>query len=170
MEIKLYRKQAEKGDVLCVERTPHKHFSVYIGDFRVIHYTKSASVCIQESPLEKFLKGDKYYVVEYFSTAKMLETQEINSVFDIFRELSRFGDYIDVAFKESFQNFKIYTADETVNRAKSKLGEEEYNFFFNNCEHFATWCKTGLAESYQIKKVISTVIVPGQFLRNIIDR
>ena len=35
-------------------------------------------------------------------------------------------------------------------RAISRLGENNYNLLFNNCEHFATWCKTGISRSKQI--------------------
>ncbi|MEY3299532.1 MAG: hypothetical protein RLZZ597_2792 [Cyanobacteriota bacterium] len=35
-------------------------------------------------------------------------------------------------------------------RAESRLGERQYDLFFNNCEHFATWCKTGRRESAQL--------------------
>lgn len=30
-----------------------------------------------------------------------------------------------------------------IDRALSRLGEAKYNLAFNNCEHFATWCRTG---------------------------
>jgi hypothetical protein len=35
--------------------------------------------------------------------------------------------------------------------AESRLGESKYNLFFNNCEHFARWCKTGQHASEQVK-------------------
>ncbi|MBR8828591.1 MAG: lecithin retinol acyltransferase family protein [Gomphosphaeria aponina SAG 52.96 = DSM 107014] len=41
-----------------------------------------------------------------------------------------------------------------VERAESRLGEHKYNLLFNNCEHFATWCKTGISNSKQIKDFI----------------
>ncbi|NJL02721.1 MAG: NC domain-containing protein [Spirulinaceae cyanobacterium RM2_2_10] len=37
-----------------------------------------------------------------------------------------------------------------VQRAESRLGERRYNLLFNNCEHFATWCKTGISSSQQV--------------------
>lgn len=37
-----------------------------------------------------------------------------------------------------------------VQRAESRLGERKYDLLTNNCEHFATWCKTGRNESVQI--------------------
>ncbi|MGB3294967.1 MAG: lecithin retinol acyltransferase family protein [Phormidesmis sp.] len=37
-----------------------------------------------------------------------------------------------------------------IDRAESRLGEQQYDLFFNNCEHFANWCKTGRSECSQI--------------------
>ena len=42
----------------------------------------------------------------------------------------------------------------TLRRAMSRLGEQNYNLLFNNCEHFATWCKTGRHRSVQVDTVI----------------
>jgi len=39
---------------------------------------------------------------------------------------------------------------ETVHRAMSRSGTDGYALFQNNCEHFATWCKTGEHESKQV--------------------
>ena len=41
-----------------------------------------------------------------------------------------------------------------LRRAMSRLGEQNYNLLFNNCEHFATWCKTGRHRSEQVDSVI----------------
>ena len=38
----------------------------------------------------------------------------------------------------------------TLRRAMGRLGEQDYNLLFNNCEHFATWCKTGRHRSEQV--------------------
>jgi hypothetical protein len=48
------------------------------------------------------------------------------------------------------QHSSGYVADVVVERAASRLGEQRYDLFFNNCEHFATWCKTGRNESAQL--------------------
>ncbi len=41
--------------------------------------------------------------------------------------------------------------DVVIQRAESRLGENIYDLFGNNCEHFATWCKTGIHASEQVK-------------------
>ena len=50
-----------------------------------------------------------------------------------------------------------FIADVVVERAESRLGEDKYNFLFNNCEHFATWCKTGISDSKQIREFIPAI-------------
>lgn len=47
-----------------------------------------------------------------------------------------------------------YIPDTVIQRAESRLGEKQYNLLFNNCEHFANWCTTGVSHSQQIKNFI----------------
>ncbi len=39
-----------------------------------------------------------------------------------------------------------------IQRAQNRLGENAYNLFGNNCEHFARWCKTGIHMSEQVDR------------------
>ncbi|MGD1922270.1 MAG: lecithin retinol acyltransferase family protein [Pleurocapsa sp.] len=50
-----------------------------------------------------------------------------------------------------------YIPDAVVERAESRLGEHKYNLLFNNCEHFANWCKTGVSESQQVKDFVPLI-------------
>lgn len=36
-----------------------------------------------------------------------------------------------------------FSPERIVERAESRLGESDYNVLFNNCEHFAYWCRQG---------------------------
>jgi hypothetical protein len=49
---------------------------------------------------------------------------------------------------------------ESVERAKQRIGEENYDMPTNNCEHFVSWCINGKVKSKQVEKVAlySTVI------------
>lgn len=51
--------------------------------------------------------------------------------------------------------------DVTIERATSRLGETKYHLVFNNCEHFATWCKTGLHASAQVNGVTAACVGVG---------
>lgn len=43
-----------------------------------------------------------------------------------------------------------FVSDLVIERAESRLGEQQYNLLTNNCEHFASWCKTGKNTSQQL--------------------
>ncbi|VEP13218.1 Phage shock protein A (PspA) family protein [Hyella patelloides LEGE 07179] len=58
-----------------------------------------------------------------------------------------------VSIKNYSQGF-CFIPEVVVSRAESRLGEDKYNFLFNNCEHFATWCKTGISDSIQIRNFV----------------
>ena len=63
-------------------------------------------------------------------------------------------DFDIVAYPSSQQ---CYSAEEIVERAYSRLGEDNYSLMFNNCEHFACWCVTGSHSSQQVNRVMATV-------------
>ena len=44
-----------------------------------------------------------------------------------------------------------------VQRALSRVGERRYSLTGNNCEHFATWCATGIAISQQVIEWLRTL-------------
>jgi hypothetical protein len=56
----------------------------------------------------------------------------------------------------------------TLRRAMGRLGEQNYNLLFNNCEHFAHWCKTGRHRSSQVEDWLHTgslgALALGQWL------
>jgi hypothetical protein len=55
---------------------------------------------------------------------------------------------------------KGFSREETLRRARQRIGERGYDFAVNNCDHFATWCKTGEHHSLQAdeaKKVIRAI-------------
>ncbi|RCL51822.1 MAG: NC domain protein [Synechococcus sp. MED-G71] len=45
---------------------------------------------------------------------------------------------------------------QTLRRAMSRIGEQRYNLLFNNCEHFALWCKTGQHRSRQVERALGS--------------
>jgi cytochrome c5 len=41
---------------------------------------------------------------------------------------------------------------EAVTRARSRLGEDRYRVWTNNCEHFVHWCLSGIPRSTQVER------------------
>jgi len=69
-----------------------------------------------------------------------------------------------VVHRTSFEHFKddcpvnvidienSKPVEETLRRAHSCIGMKGYNFLTFNCDHFATWCKTGERRSIQVEQ------------------
>lgn len=155
------------GDILRVRRGKgmleglYYHFGVYIGDGKVIHYAAKGSdfsgeISIHEAPLSVFQGYSDYIEVLEFPDDKgrrvvareltpdrtRRDVRNENILFELIRNL----------------NYHLYTPEETVARAKSRLGESKYFLPTNNCEHFALWCKTGVHESYQVNSYLSILL------------
>lgn len=62
-----------------------------------------------------------------------------------------FANEKDVFLKEYD---KCDPPDVVIRRAESRLGEKIYDVGSNNCEHFATWCKTGIHTSEQVNNAV----------------
>ena len=130
------------GDIIYVKRTGYRHFGIYAGNQMVVHYHKEKNPLlsdgiIAETTLAEFMSSsDTVYVINSVQPSGP-------PLFDwIARKL--FGDDVH-----------LFTPQETVARARSKLGERGYNLLLNNCEHFALWCKTGIARSDQADYVLA---------------
>jgi hypothetical protein len=54
---------------------------------------------------------------------------------------------------------------EVVRRARSRVGENRYRLFSNNCEHFCEWCVYGEHRSYQVEALLGQ---PARALRALI--
>lgn len=52
---------------------------------------------------------------------------------------------------------------EVVSRAESLLASGAYSVFWNNCEHFAMYCKTGRGRSRQVRRVawVGSAVLAG---------
>jgi Lecithin retinol acyltransferase len=50
---------------------------------------------------------------------------------------------------------------EIIRRARSRVGEDSYRLFSNNCEHFCEWCLRGENRSFQVEAWLSN---PGRAL------
>lgn len=59
---------------------------------------------------------------------------------------------------KSHSDFDI---DDIIARAESRLEEMRYSTVSNNCEHFASWCRTGQRESKQVRRAITAATALG---------
>jgi len=61
-------------------------------------------------------------------------------------------------------DFRRYSAKRIVERAYSRLGEDDYNLLLNNCEHFVSWCIWGVRSSQQVKQAMLGVAMVAGYL------
>lgn len=111
------------GDIVFTDRGLYKHYGIYAGHNKVIHFAgpkgheiDASKADIIETSVEDFLKGD------------LLGVQDD-------------GDR------------KPLPKREIIRRAKSKLYscKGDYSLLFNNCEHFANWCRYDEHTSSQVE-------------------
>jgi hypothetical protein len=114
-------------------------------------------------------RGDQIYVMqEFLNMQGIYEHHGIDCGDGTVIHLRKRADTIERTSFATFVNnakSKVYVRryktcfipDVVVKRAESRLGERNYNLLFNNCEHFATWCKTGVSESRQVKNFIPAI-------------
>ena len=78
-------------------------------------------------------------------------TGELGSKTDAAVRRSLLADFVAGAEEVRIQEYEqCDPAGAVVERAESRLDERDYSLVFNNCEHFAYWCKTGKKRSRQV--------------------
>jgi hypothetical protein len=148
---RLVRREARHGDIITVDRHFYTHLGIHATDGAtpsVIHYTGAQSdtagdARIRETSVPHFLReADAYLVLEVCPSPG--------------RDAGLGGPWQGDGGDEG-QAARLFTPQETVARARSRLGEQGYDLVANNCEHFAWWCKTGEARSEQVETVLRAV-------------
>ncbi|MBL4796920.1 MAG: lecithin retinol acyltransferase family protein [Oleispira sp.] len=57
---------------------------------------------------------------------------------------------------------RVYGKYESIERANSRLGENEYNLLTNNCESFVLWCIQGIPLSSQVLSAAAITVKAAQ--------
>lgn len=156
MERLLSREFIYPGDVIGVSRGVYEHYAVYVGGGKVIHYAGMENdflgdITIHEADFQEFLKQDTDYFLLSFRGKYPVHIQ---SATKFIREKSIYP-YSPV------EKMHCYSPEETIKRAYSRIGEKKYSLVKNNCEHFAMWCKTGIAMSSQVKRIAKYLLSAG---------
>ena len=118
------KERAKNGDVIKVQR----YWGIYA------HY----GVYVEQGPCVTVI----HYVETSGPGDSRGEVRETN--------LKKFLDGAEDYTVHHFSG-PTFSGEETVRRARSKLGEGGYSVVWKNCEHFAAWCKTGEEKSSQVR-------------------
>ena len=110
----------------------------------------------------QFQRGDHLYVDYggfthhgiYYGHGKVIHYLGDKVCKDSLKKFAR-GDIDKISVKSYHQCSNV---EEVRARAKRKLGEKKYNLLISNCEHFATWCKTGKWRSKQVEQFHKTTV------------
>jgi hypothetical protein len=110
----------QRGDIIAVGRGLYRHYGIYINFGEVVHFQSEGVV---KTTMRQFLEDeDTYWIIDL-------------EVFNLYSPLDPYD---------------LYSAEETVKRARELVGDTGYCLITNNCEHLAFWCKTGQKDCRQI--------------------
>ena len=147
-----------KGDHLYVNRYggAYGHHGIDCGDQSVIHYSGknwSSNRVVRRTSLNEFAAGERVKIRDYSDIERTLlnpdtlyhrVNYQLSQVFNQLRGLD--GGQLDTS------------PEAVIERAESRLGERSFHVLVHNCEHFATWCKTGINNSEQINLVLKALL------------
>ena len=156
MGYELDRLGFSRGDLL-VFKGIIDHWAVYAGGDIIIHYNQR-------------LYDDKASIIEesiqkYWSRSLMSGSSSSGSIFNSSGSISGSSCSSGVCTVKRHPQkepslglvesrmYDPFPRDDIVRRAREKVGEDDYDLLFNNCETFAKWCKYGVKMSEQAQKV-----------------
>lgn len=126
-----------KGDILELQELAYKHYALYMGHGKIIHFGLNRAIAED--------KADKEQTIHIASIQELLITDDKNREKD---------------FKIYHPEKAKFSPNKSINRAKSRLGEAGYNLISNNCEHFVNWCVYDKKESFQVDDTIGLIALP----------
>ena len=136
-----------RGDHIYVQRAGglYAHHGIDCGDGSVIHYSGEhwySPRSVRHTAIDAFARGDEILVRDYAEFfARLRDT----------RSLPRRLHVQLAALLRGGRTQTSFSPGAVVERARSRLGEARFDIVLHNCEHFATWCKTGISDSEQIQ-------------------
>ena len=126
-----------RGDHIKVWRGAYWHHGIDIGNNQVVHLSDGET----GSRFMRFLSKKKSSKVEKTSMDDFLKDGE-----------AVIGGLRNTA--------PALEKEEIAKRAESAVGNpSKYNIIFQNCEHFANFCETGVAKSHQVRSVLKKISV-----------
>ena len=169
-------KELKYGDVIRVNRGIYYHYGIYADDRTVYQYASrmgseiEGNATVHITTLEKFARGG---TVQKLAFQSLLRTNKVTILENEnsetrFKSAAEYLVYVKqmckalaidpldffMIIRSIRSDYKLYTPEQTIRRAESRLGESSYNLALNNCESYAMWCKTGVNISYQTLSVL----------------
>lgn len=121
-------KEPSMGDMIRVKSGTIYHYGIYVSDDEVVQFGLA--------PVQR-------------ATLKDSDIEVLTSDIDAFLN----GGFLEVCEFDRKERKKNRKPDEIVRYARSKLGTHGYNILYNNCEHFANECVSGVRACSQADEV-----------------
>ncbi|MBR9911110.1 MAG: lecithin retinol acyltransferase family protein [Gammaproteobacteria bacterium] len=158
-----------QGDHVYVNRYGgiYSHHGIDCGDGQIIHFGAPdwrTRRHISQISRDEFARGDEIMVRDYsrfFATLESETGRKRDPLQTASVELNKFWDGVRGLAVADID----HSSAAVITRAKSRLGEKNFNLLFNNCEHFASWCVTGISNSDQITGIWRAALPAAQFMQ-----
>nr|XP_020477859.1 lecithin retinol acyltransferase-like [Monopterus albus] len=135
----------QRGDLLEVPRTLFVHFGIYLGDNRVAHLIPD---------ILPVLTADSRQIQEMVTNTRLLLgvlSKRASIRVDSVEDFAYGAEILRNAMDRTVHRSPL-TGEEVARRAERLVGSVSYSLLWNNCEHFVTYCRYGVAESLQTEE------------------
>ncbi|KAJ8382702.1 hypothetical protein SKAU_G00034800 [Synaphobranchus kaupii] len=140
-----YCDSLQRGDLLEVPRTLFIHFGIYLGENKVAHMMPD---------IMPVITNDKCQIQKMVTNKRLLlgvlsknATIRVDTVEDF-----AYGSKILLNNMDNTLKMQPLPNEEAAKRAEKLVGVIPYSLLWNNCEHFATYCRYGSPVSLQTDK------------------
>lgn len=127
-----------------------KRYAIWTGENFILYgEDRSGRDIVHEESFRGFLHGIEYFAICEFPKeyGRPTEWEQPSPVSSVVMPQEKLWRLLERGRKA--REYRRYSPHETVRRAKSKLGQGGYL----TSEHFAMWCKTGIAESHELESI-----------------
>lgn len=146
-----------KGDHIFVNRFggTYGHHGIDCGDGSVIHYSGrdwGRNRVVHRTSLDEFALTEPVQVRDYHQMETLLKPGTMH--YRVNYQLSLLFNRLHGIEIDALD----MSPDAVVARAEARLGERSFHIVLHNCEHFATWCKTGINNSEQVNLLLKALV------------
>lgn len=129
------------GDITYITCNNIKRYGIYLGNNQIIHCTAKGSEIVISS-LSLFLENQTgFSILNFERLSRDLFGKESCSFYPSSKSPGGFEKK-----ETSGHLFQLFSAEETIRRAKKYLNEQNGKLRINNCQNFVCWAKTGSLE------------------------